>query len=95
MCCSIDSVSPINREPMSLSVIKEAMSVLDTISRLPTGAITFTNAVMSIFHVLSVILTTNGAEGWHTKVNEAMGEGLARAIRNATHVKRNWKGNRP
>jgi hypothetical protein len=59
---------------MSLSVIKEAMSVLDTISRLPTGAITFTNAVMSIFHVLSVILETNGAEGWHKKVNEAMGE---------------------
>jgi len=59
---------------MSLSVIKEAMSVLDTISRLPTGGITFTNAIMSIFYVLSVILTTNGAEGWHKKVNEVMGE---------------------
>jgi len=59
---------------MSLSVIKEAMSVLDTISRLPTGAITFTNAIMSIFNVLSVILTTNGAEGWHKKVNETMGK---------------------
>ena len=70
----VESLCSINREPMSLSVIKEAMSVLDTISRLPTGAITFTNAVMSIFHVLSVILETNGAEGWHKKVNEAMGE---------------------
>jgi hypothetical protein len=59
---------------MSLSVIKEAMSVLDTISRLPTGGITFTNAIMSIFYVLSIILTTNGAEGWHKKVNEVMGE---------------------
>ena len=59
---------------MSLSVVKEALSILDTIANLPTGPITFTNAVFTIFTVISVILSTDGLEGWHKQVNESMGK---------------------
>jgi len=58
---------------MSLSIVKEAIAVLDNISNLPTGPITFTKAVMAIFNVIGVILESEGAEGWHKTLNEAFG----------------------
>ena len=57
---------------MSLSVVQEALSILDTIANLPTGPITFTNAVFTIFTVISVILSTDGLEGWHKQVNQSL-----------------------
>jgi len=57
---------------MSLSVVKEALDVLDKLNHLPTGPITFTNAVFSIFHVINAILITDGAAGWYQKVNEVL-----------------------
>ena len=56
-----------------MSVVKEAIRTLSSISKLPDGPTTFTNAVMAIFQVIGVILSTGGAPGWHQKVNELMG----------------------
>jgi hypothetical protein len=60
---------------MSLEIIKEALGILDTIAKLPTGAITFTNAITTIFQVISAILQADGKEGWSTIANEAIGKG--------------------
>jgi hypothetical protein len=64
---------------MNLSVIKEAINILDTIGRLPSGAITFTNAVYTIFEVIGTVLEMNGAPGWHLAVNKAMGQNVLTA----------------
>ena len=61
---------------MSLEIIKEALGILDTIGKLPTGAITFTNAITTIFQVISAILQVDGKEGWSTIANEAIGKGV-------------------
>ena len=61
---------------MSLEIIKEALGILDTIGKLPTGAITFTNAITTIFQVISAILQADGKEGWSTIANEAIGKGV-------------------
>jgi hypothetical protein len=61
---------------MSLEIIKEALGILDTIAKLPTGAITFTNAITTIFQVISAILQADGKEGWSTIANEAIGKGV-------------------
>jgi hypothetical protein len=59
-----------------LSVVKDALGMLDTLGKIPTGPETFTNAVNNIFQVISVILMTDGKEGWHQKVNEVMGQNV-------------------
>jgi len=56
-----------------MSVVKEAIRTLSSISKLPDGPTTFTNAVMAIFQVIGIILSTDGTPGWHQKVNEMMG----------------------
>ena len=61
---------------MSLEIIKEALGILDTIGKLPTGAITFTNAITTIFQVISAILQVDGKAGWSTIANEAIGKGV-------------------
>jgi hypothetical protein len=61
---------------MSLEIIKEALGILDTIAKLPTGALTFSNAITTIFQVIGAILQADGKEGWSTIANEAIGKGV-------------------
>ena len=62
-----------------MSVVKEAIRTLGSISKLPEGPATFTNAVMVIFQVVGIILSTNGTPGWHQKVNDLMGSKVLNA----------------
>jgi heterodisulfide reductase subunit C len=57
-----------------LSVVKEALEMVDTLGKLPTSPETFMAALDTIFQVVSVILRTDGQAGWHQKVNEVMGK---------------------
>ena len=57
-----------------LSVVKEALEIVDTIGKLPTSPETFMSALDAIFQVVSVILRTDGQAGWYQKVNEVMGK---------------------
>jgi hypothetical protein len=61
---------------MDISVIKRALESLDSIGRLPTGPTAFTNAVYTIFQVLSVVIAKNGQAGWHTEANAVIGENV-------------------
>ena len=57
-------------------MIKRALEMLDSIGRLPTGPTTFTNAVYTIFQVLSVVLEKGGQAGWHIEANRVIGENI-------------------
>ena len=57
-----------------MSVVKEALEMVDTLGKLPTSPETFMSALDAIFQVVSVILRTDGQAGWHQKVNEVMGK---------------------
>jgi len=48
--------------------------MLDSIAKLPTGPTTFTNAVYTIFQVMSAVLANNGQPGWYTAANKVIGK---------------------
>ena len=50
--------------------------MLDSITRLPTGAAAFTDAVYTIFQVMSAVLAKDGKPGWHTEANRVIGKDI-------------------